>query len=498
MSGVEVERILSRQNPFEANGVGESRLTWDASVHRWFSNTCVFFLFRYRQAPINILAQLQQILEASGISSFYAYGLLGHFDAIVRVWATPGKVAIFRNKIYEQQAGANVFLEAKEFQVQDIRIVEDDEDSHVVNPENVRDHTNLIHSVAKTVNHNQQHDNNGFRQKIQELIGLGLVHVASAESTKTEPYRFSIILQTEVVRSGELKIHDVAQWCRDAKRSNELIRSAVYRGIGYGEYLIAGIVPSLEGLNRFSLRVRTQLLSNRSIRTETYLAVSSDAKAIDAIDPEQADADPVHSRLLNFLAHYDIKEANNYQIIFSRLSRETQAELTRVFREAETSLNTPFERFLHSFLLARFLNDSTRLGTALSCLAYLEGLVCDWWTHSWQTHPNPGIRLKELKEVAENMKLNDFDPKKPSLAQIIAVVGKLRSKGETDPLTAAVGGDWVQTLNDETVRMTRNDFAHGRVFVREDYVESKWSKIANVFGDVGRLFNKIVELCPEN
>ena len=70
------------------------------------------------------------------------------------------------------------------------------------------------------------------------------------------------------------------------KRSLLLPRCAVYRGTGFGDYIISGLIANHDSLVSFSRNLTHQLERiGLRCRTETYVTAGSESVEINIIDP---------------------------------------------------------------------------------------------------------------------------------------------------------------------------------------------------------------------
>lgn len=490
----DLTRILQRENPFRADSIKEPRLVWDATVHKYFLDTCNFFLFRYRQTPPDEIKALQDEVTRLGIGSYYAYLLFGHFDALLRVWATAARINRLRGEI-RKWAESGTLLEAREFLAQDYRLVFNG--AIQTGPKISADgdgkdlfyrHAANINTIAKALNSGLSLSTEPLRQCLRELITDKLVHVANSNQSSAETFRFAVALLPEAGLATNVNLDEIVHWILDFNHAHQgkLMRAAVYHGIGYGEFLISGIVDSYEAMSWFSQFFRERIEGKR-IRTETYLSSTSRCIVIDRIDPQQDDLSPVEVRLVSFLSSKE-RDSKFYHNELQKLDRGTREELHEVYNKNEASLLwTPFSDHFRDFLEARVCNENRRLASALAVLLEIEGLLCVCWVASWR---KGGSELYgKVKDAASRVNIKDFDPNKPNLSNILDISRKLKKEGQDDLLSSAIGPTWDSVLEGEVVKRLRNDVAHGRVLVQADYLDKQWSVIAGKIGEIGQLYN---------
>jgi hypothetical protein len=75
-----------------SDDISKPRYVWDPHVHQiLYGEDCSYFLLRLHTTKIGLTARLESIVRGVNPSSYCIYKLLGHYDALIRVWLNPAQ-----------------------------------------------------------------------------------------------------------------------------------------------------------------------------------------------------------------------------------------------------------------------------------------------------------------------------------------------------------------------------------------------------------------------
>jgi hypothetical protein len=494
--------ILRREDPFTAEDINVGRLVWDPAVHQFCANTCSFFLLRFRNVRQDELGFLQNSVGRElDVASYYIYLLFGHFDAILRVWATAAKLGHLRAQI-RNWAEKGILLEGREFQSDDSRAIIDGQLQRGPDlrsrsgKELIRKHLMQINTISSALSLGKPLNRPAYITTLEQLVADGLLHVATVGEPCAGLFRFVIVLLPETGAQSPFKLDHIVEWIAEFNRHHQeqmLRRAAVYSGIGYGEFLITGVVATYEALLGFSAYIRAKIGIDARIRTETFLNATKKSIATDRIDPTQTEMDPTEEQLIDFLSSSDpspSEQASLRRQIAANLSPEQRVEIRTIFQRNQNLLVGHFSDYYRYFLDARVRNSSKSLATALLSTLELEGYLAEVFLAACKQGGNEAFGT--VKEAAQLAKVPNFEIKRPTLSGIVDVCNYLKSHDKDDLLSSRIGDGWTLLATGQ-LRDVRNDMAHGRVSSKPDYVQARWSEIAKLIGTLGTLYNSSVE-----
>jgi len=468
------------QNPFRASNIHDSRLLWAPNVHQRFDENCYYFLLRLRNPTGDVVGTLGQLLARALVRSSCIYELFGHYDVLVRIWATHRR----RNRFIQVlEASKNLIEDARDFQAYhiDYRWAENQSMSH----EDLAPYVPRINQLCKSLATGQEVS----QTELNEFVTRGLVHRLPS---REESYIKIYLALTRIPSAMEDKFE--AEHVRELldKAGSVLEDVSMYSGIGFANYLIKGMVSDFRKINEITVTLLEPAIQRYQLRPTTLIIANNDAPQSDEIDSE---GDASLS-----LFHLEFWLGRDTAALIDKLSQSERDLVASVFNEFHTLLGTPFSTILEGLLVAKLRQDPILLGQQLVIIMKIENLLGRFFLDLYKSKlriDDEGKSVEDwfriVREAATSCNLREgkHPAKDYTFHDFLVVTNKLiadRKLSRRD-VEDVLGSDWYARL--DKVKDIRNEIAHGRVF-QEDYIEKDWERATRSVCDVGDVYNALI------
>lgn len=459
-------------NPFRATNIHQSRLLWAPKVHKRFQETCYYFLLRLKNPTGDVVGAVGQLLARALVRSSCVYEVFGYHDVLVRIWATHRRRDRF---VQVLESNKNLIEDATEFVAHaiDYRWAE----NHSISDDELPPYVPKIEQLCKTLATGQEIE----QAELDNLVANGLAHRLPERG---KGYIKVYIALTRIPSALEDR-HEADHVGELLDRAKDLLEDvSMYRGIGFANYLIKGMVSEFSKINEITITLLESAIQRYQLRPMTLIIANNNAPQSDDIDPDD------DSSLSLF--HLEFWLGLESAALIQKVSQSERDSLANVFRDFHALLGTPFSTILEGLLVAKLKEDPFLLGQKLIIIMKIENLLGRFFLDLYKS------RLEDdwfqiVRQAA--LSCNIADGKHPArdytLHDYIAVTNKLVAGGKLSgsEVEDVLGPGWIERL--ERVKGVRNDIAHGRVF-QEDYVKENWETVARSVCQIGDIYNALV------
>jgi hypothetical protein len=362
-----------------------------------------------------------------------------------------------------------------EYRWADTRIVPDDELARVVP---------RIERVCRSLAVGDQIDDS----ELNEFVRLGLAHRLPG---RPNSYIKVYIALTRIPSAIE-DTHEYEHVLGLLDTTTALLEDvSIYRGIGFANYLIKGMVSEFEKINEVTVTLLEPAIQRYQLRPTTLIIANNDAPQSDEVDSEDV------SYLS--LSHLEFWLGVDYAALIEKLSQAERDSLARIFSKFHELLGTPFSTILEGLFLAKLKEDPFLLGQKLIIIMKVESLLGRFFVDLYKTK----LRRQDSEQGSSWFQVvrdaatlcSVAEGKSPvtdyTLHDYIVVTNKLIATGKLSrkDVEDVLGVEWNERL--DRVKDVRNDIAHGRVF-QNQYVKEKWEDVANAVCNIGDIYNALV------
>jgi hypothetical protein len=257
---------------FRSNSLGEPRLVWHPGVHEHVEEECSLFLIRLADNTAgSISAVLAEVAGVCRIDSYCAYVILGHYDALFRVWAR----APVRHQLRRELARrSGYFLETREIRIDAIHYREINDDT--VDEAEIEAKWDKVSAIVRADRTNDLEGDVKLRREVDDFLERSLLVISPP------------------VHSGEIKFYFIFLPNRDRpEEPNKLARRlldgaeieavATYIGSGYASLLLKGIARDFAELSSLNADFDHRA-QGAGYRLETLIISDVGAYECDTID----------------------------------------------------------------------------------------------------------------------------------------------------------------------------------------------------------------------
>ena len=450
---------------FRVPSSDEPRWVWHPLVHQAFGESCLFFLCRLVLPDRDsIYDKIEELLGDAGITSGTVYPLLGHYDGLIRLWATEEQRGQFLVNARKSPTVQSLY----EFRVQSVNytwwrnqddLTELDLDAHL----------ETCRVIARAQISQRLGSDAGLQEQLHRLRKLHIVHLLDPIPDLDSWVKFYVVVESQTFEHAER----VAQGINDHLANNRpatLHHVSVYEGQGFGTLLLKAVADDFSSLVAETDEI-ARIAASLNSRQMTLPLLHPRGGESDAISTVE---DHLGAAVLNLIKrmtdqlHLSDGQSENVRARFESMlpvDRESYAQLV-----ADYPTVFPDTRDGHSFLqmlLALIFDDVDSFGDSLIFLQKLESLLRRYLRRIWvELYGNDWVSV--LRGYCEGDKFFDAN-REPSSWTLSDLVRLSEKASEHDPKfrnladqAEALGNTWRSTVGKVTT--LRNDVAHGRVY----------------------------------
>lgn len=459
--------------------MGMPHWVWDPLAHRTFGESCYFYLLRLRrQTSTSMGPFLSTILDRAQILGGSGYSLLGQFDALLRVWATPQK----RDRLVNTftQFVPNI-VEVVEFEAATIEYLwrEAEPTLEFLTKLSVQD-KNAVEQVSFAFQDCREPPSN----LLQGLRDQGVLFTTKPVAGDNHIKVFMHLRPDDNEKPSRAEIGQIKRALVAFDTGNN---PSLYQSRNSSELILKVVIP-VGQLGQLLQAVESAV---DALRTDTYPILLPPLFESDLIDVKWVDMNPSLLALDERLRGLAVPH-------LKRMTQEERNDVIRVFDGAQDVLDSSLSHTLEGYLLARLERNYRILAEKLIFIFEVEHLTALWLRIRLTQRPNSQRWVAEIKDLLAARKRPDSNvaaehfPDKVSLKDLSIILGVLSEAGYLDPheVDAIFGSGW--SLVFERVRYIRNALAHGRIKPEAaSYFDEDWGQSAM---DAVRMMRACLEL----
>jgi len=450
---------------------GECRYVWDPVVHARHGEDCYFYLIRAADPESHtvLTTELNHLLRREDITSHSIYGVFGHHDALVRLWATETVRRRFLRALTTSVISPEELLE---FRAEDIYYSFASSRPSLAE---VKAHDRQASIVVRAEVEDSWGRDDPAEGAFDTLLKSSQIH----EVPVIAGIKVYLVLSREHSSVGTHRPEEVRR-LREEMAKAGFSSVSVYSGYGtIGDHLVKGIADVRFGSLWDMLSPVHKAASELGLRSMTLVIANMDSVVeADTLDNLRTQAIPLVDELLADIAELSKSGDREIELLRTRvreLTLEQRNALLGYFSQISDGYRGTilFERLV-DLLRASLLNDSDAVITSVSfvtsielemrkCIAPLarEALGENWFS----------ILIGQLDLPSRDRESSGANLTRLTLHDLFAA---LRALAETDrqvydTLSAALGQRWSESFR--TVEELRNNFAHGRLVDRAHFTD---------------------------
>jgi len=276
-----VSKYAPADYTFRPARVGAAHFVWRPEVHAALREQCYYYLIRFRRpAYSGILNHLSKLLRRESLDSACVYLVYGHWDALVRVWATHSARDRFAQHLITQQSGD--LLAVSEFRVD--RIQYGASESTATRPVREADVTGELVDIRRVVLADSARElpqREDLQVVVDRLESRGLL--AHVRSSPPDAIKFYTVFEPiDGVPWTRFQNDDVQSQLFEKLTNVGLDSISVYHGTGFAQSFVKSVAPDLPTVQRASLELAD--MTNGHLRPMTLILASEGAIEVDTID----------------------------------------------------------------------------------------------------------------------------------------------------------------------------------------------------------------------